>query len=94
MHIWLQNFGNLKALKIIRKWKRLDRRVLGHLGSLVVFYDAAKSPLGRTQGAVEHMDVDLATLVLVLQAATNFKSSAFFSKHKQNKSQEKRRNLR
>ena len=43
-----------------------------HVLVLVVLDDAAHRSLGRDEGAVEHVDVDLAKIALLLDATPHF----------------------
>ena len=53
-----------------RKWKRTN------LGRLVIFYDATQRSFGRAQGTVQHVDVDLSSLIFGFQPAADLKPPA------------------
>ena len=53
-----------------RKWESTD------LWRLVILYDATQRSFGRTQGTVQHVDVNLSSLILGFQPATDFKPPA------------------
>jgi hypothetical protein len=47
-----------------------------NLWRLVILYDATQRSFGRTQGTVQHVNVNLSSLVLAFQSAANFKPPA------------------
>jgi len=55
-----------------RKWTRTN------LGRLIIFYDATQRSFGRTEGTIQHVDVDLSSLVLGFKSATDFKPPALY----------------
>jgi hypothetical protein len=53
----------------------MDLGIDTHVWCLVVLHDAAESPLGSTQGSVQHVDVHLLRVTGFLKAASNFQLS-------------------
>jgi hypothetical protein len=62
----------------VRKVKLEGRRgKKTHVGSLVVLDDAAESTLSGAEGTVEHVNVDLLRVALLLDTATNLEGTGF-----------------
>jgi len=59
-------------LHIRSKWSRDDQT----LRRLIILYNATQCSFGRTQGTIQHVDVDLSSLVLGFQSAADFKPPA------------------
>ena len=61
---------------------------------LVVLDEAAERTLGRSEGAVQHVDVHLACLILRLQATAYLEPSALYIDPEQRHEQELSGNVR
>ena len=77
MHVWVEDLGNNETLELDDMVSSVNQAMVSrekkNLCGLIILDEAAKRPLRRTEGAVEHMNINFACLVLALQATTNFK---------------------
>lgn len=46
------------------------------LGRLIIFYDATQRSFGRAQGTVQHVDIDLSSLIFGFQPTADLKPPA------------------